>query len=164
MRPGDVGGVHIKYLHHCPRQLWLFARGIRPEQRSHTVAHGQAVHDIAYPRHRVLDLGPDQLDHFDDDGWVHETKSSSTPREADEAQARHYCRRLRELGIAVAGAILHYPAIRRTIHLPYDNAADTAAANDIGEVLTVVERPTAPPRLDRQRCRGCAFIDYCWSE
>lgn len=164
MRPDDVGGVHIKYLYHCHRQLWLFARGIRPEHRSNRVAVGEAVHDVHYPRHRVLDLGPDQLDHFDRHGWVHETKSSATPRPADQAQARHYCHRLHQLGVAVAGAIPHYPAIRRTIQLAYDTDAAAAAAHDIREALDAIAQPTPPERLDRPRCHGCSFTDYCWSE
>jgi CRISPR/Cas system-associated exonuclease Cas4 (RecB family) len=49
MRPEDVGGVHIRYLHHCHRQLWLYLRGIRPEHLSATVARGAVLH---YPKTR----------------------------------------------------------------------------------------------------------------
>jgi CRISPR-associated exonuclease Cas4 len=39
---GELGGVHVKYLLHCPRQLWLYSRGYRPEQGSDLVAFGEA--------------------------------------------------------------------------------------------------------------------------
>lgn len=41
------GGVHVKYLHHCQRQLWLFSRGVRPEHLSPLVQLGEAVHDTS---------------------------------------------------------------------------------------------------------------------
>jgi CRISPR-associated protein Cas1 len=56
--PGDdeLGGIHIKYLLHCPRQLWLYAHGYRPEQASDLVAFGEAVDESAYARYREVDL------------------------------------------------------------------------------------------------------------
>jgi hypothetical protein len=52
MRPEDVGGVHIRYLHHCHRQLWLYLRGIRPEHLSATVARGAVLHYPKTPTHQ----------------------------------------------------------------------------------------------------------------
>ena len=63
----DVGGVHVKYLYHCPRQLWLYARGLRPEATSATVQLGEAVHETSYRRAHPVDLGAARLD--DHGGW-----------------------------------------------------------------------------------------------
>ncbi|MBV9030300.1 MAG: Dna2/Cas4 domain-containing protein, partial [Pseudonocardiales bacterium] len=104
----DVGGVHVKYLYHCPRQLWLFARGLRPERLSSLVQLGEAVHDTTYTRRAPVDLGAARIDFIDGQTWVHEVKSSSRSTEADQAQAIHYCHRLDELGVPVQGGILHY--------------------------------------------------------
>jgi CRISPR-associated exonuclease Cas4 len=52
----DIGGVHIKYLHHCPRQLWLYGRGFRPEHHDDLVQLGEAVHDTSYTRRSPVDL------------------------------------------------------------------------------------------------------------
>lgn len=82
----DVGGVHVKYLYHCRRQLWLYLRGIRPEHLSGTVQLGEAVHDTAYTRSTPVDLGAARLDFIDGQHWVHEVKSSSRPTSADQAQ------------------------------------------------------------------------------
>jgi CRISPR-associated exonuclease Cas4 len=95
----DVGGVHIKYLHHCHRQLWLYLRGIRPEHLSAAVQIGEAVHDTTYSRHSPVDLGAARLDFVDGRQWVHEVKSSSRPTDADRAQAYHYCHQLARVGI-----------------------------------------------------------------
>lgn len=164
MDAADVGGVHIKYLHHCRRQLWLYLHGIRPEHLSARVRLGEALHDTAYGRFRPVDLGAAKLDHLDGDLWVHEVKSSRRPTTADEAQALHYCHRLADVGVAVRGAILHYRPTRRTVRLPFDDTCRTRAATDIADVLAVAAEPAAPQRLDRPRCTGCSFLDYCWTD
>jgi CRISPR-associated exonuclease Cas4 len=160
----DVGGVHIKYLYHCRRQLWLYVRGIRPEHLSVRVQLGEAVHDTSYTRHSPVDLGAAKLDFFDGGHWVHEVKSSARPTPADEAQGRHYCYRLHLVGVEAQGAILHYPKTRRTQRYPYDDTAADQAHADISEVLTVAAAPSSPDRLPRSACRGCSFTDYCWTE
>ncbi|CAO5240395.1 CRISPR-associated protein Cas4 [Frankia sp. AgKG'84/4] len=160
----DVGGVHVKYLHHCRRQLWLFARGIRPEHLSERVRLGEAVHETSYDRYREVDLGSAKLDHLDGELWVHEVKSSRHPTAADEAQAMHYCLRLTELGVEARGAVLHYRPTRRTIRIPFDDEHRTAASRDVATVIDVVSTASSPPRLERAACKGCSFIDYCWTE
>ncbi|WP_440106018.1 CRISPR-associated protein Cas4 [Streptosporangium sp. H16] len=162
--PEDVGGVHVKYLHHCRRQLWLYARGVRPEHLSTTVQMGEAVHETSYTRSSPVDLGAAKLDHLDGAAWVHEVKSSSKPGRADEAQAMHYCYRLHGVGVAAQGAILHYPKTRRTKRLPYTSQAAEQAETDIAAVLEVVSAPVSPPLLPRPSCRGCSYLDYCWNE
>lgn len=160
----DVGGVHVKYLYHCPRQLWLFARGLRPEQLSSLVQLGEAVHDTTYTRHTPVDLGAARIDFIDGQAWVHEVKSSSRSTEADQAQALHYCQRLDDLGVPVRGAVLHYPSTRRTVTLPYGPAEASRAATDIDAVLGTIAQRSAPARLARSRCRGCSYLDYCWMD
>lgn len=164
MDADDIGGVHIKYLHHCRRQLWLYARGLRPEARSDLVADGEAVHDTTLDRHRPVDLGAARLDHLDGDGYVHETKSSRRHSPADAAQAIHYCHRLAALGVDVHGAVLHYPATRRTVRITYDDSTKAQAETDVAAALDVVGADVAPERLDRPACKGCSFFDYCWSQ
>jgi CRISPR-associated exonuclease Cas4 len=163
MQPGDVGGVHIKYLHHCPRQLWLFTRGIRPEQLSDRVQLGVAVHESSYGRSKPIDLGAARLDHLDGSAWVHEVKSSATSNAADEAQGMHYCLRLREVGVEARGAILHYPKTRRTLRLPYTQEREADALSDIESVIAIAASQASPPRLPRHACRGCSYLDYCWA-
>lgn len=160
----DIGGVHIKYLYHCRRQLWLYLRGIRPEQLSSAVQIGEAVHDTSYTRNTPVDLGPAKLDFVDGEHWVHEVKSSSRPSAADEAQGRHYCYRLHLIGIHAQGAILHFPKTRRTDRYPYTPQAADQAQTDITHVLTIAAAPVSPDRLARTACRGCSFTDYCWMD
>ena len=159
----DIGGVHIKYLYHCRRQLWLFGRGFRPEAGSELVQLGEAVNDTSYTRKAPVDLGAARLDFIDGEHWVHEVKSSAHPADADTAQVIHYCYRLQEAGVAVRGGVLHYPKTRRTVRLTYSTAEQAQAGSDIATAASVLAMPVSPPRLDRPACRGCSYFDYCWT-
>lgn len=164
MERADIGGVHIKYLHHCRRQLWLYARGVRPEQLSSRVQLGEAVHETSYKRSKEVDLGAARLDHLDGALWVHETKSSAAPTKADEAQAMYYCHLLRQLGVPAQGAILRYPKTRRKMRIPYDSDREAQTQADMDEVLATIATSSSPERLPRKDCRGCSFLDYCWTD
>lgn len=159
----DIGGVHIKYLHHCRRQLWLYGRGFRPEMHSDLVQFGEAVHETSYSRTAPVDLGAARLDFIDGENWVHEVKSSSGPAEADEAQIIHYCYRLRQAGIDARGGILHYPKTRRTHRVMFPENGTAKALEDIDAALAVLTSSPSPPRIGRAGCRDCSYLDYCWA-
>jgi CRISPR-associated exonuclease Cas4 len=160
----EIGGVCIKYLLHCPRQLWLYSRGYRPEQNSEHVAFGEAVDDTAFSRQREIDLGAAKVDWVTTGAVVHETKSSRAPSDQHQAQVRHYCLLLEQRGVNVRGGIVHYPLIRRTVDVPWDTAARESARAAEREARAVIARGAAPPKLPRARCRGCSFTDYCWGD
>ncbi|WP_052847356.1 CRISPR-associated protein Cas4 [Streptomyces avicenniae] len=159
-----IGGVHVKYLVHCPRQLWLYARGYRPEGRSELVALGEFVDETTFTRRRDIDLGEARIDWVTTGAVVHETKSSRSPAPAHAAQVRHYCLLLERRGVAVRGGIVHYPLIRRTTDVPWDAAARAEAEATEAAALAVIAADAAPPRLARSACRGCSYRDYCWGD
>ena len=121
---GMVGGI-CRSCHdinmHCPRQLWLYARGFRPERGSETVAFGEAVDATSYPRRRDIDLGEARIDWVTTGAVVHETKSSRACLPQHEAQVRHYCLLLERRGVNVRGGVLHYPLIRRTVQVTFES-------------------------------------------
>lgn len=158
----DVGGVHVKYLEHCPRQLWLYWRGFRPERTSSLVAEGEAHDRVTFKREHEVDLGAAKLDWVDGQAWVHENKVSAAPSPQHIAQVEHYCLLLDSYGVRVAGGILHYPSRKRTVVVDWDAAATERARRRVRQVVAVVEAPVVPVRLPRSRCRGCSYSDFCW--
>ncbi|GAA3002582.1 CRISPR-associated protein Cas4 [Kitasatospora albolonga] len=157
-----LGGVHIKYLHHCPRQLWLYMRGYRPEAGSDLVAFGEAVDATTFTRRRDVDLGEARIDWVTTGAVVHETKSSRAPSPAHDAQVRHYCLLLERRGVNVRGGIVHYPLIRRTTDVAWNDEARDQAEDAEAEARAIIARSTAPERLTRAACSGCSYLDYCW--
>lgn len=160
----EIGGVHIKYLLHCPRQLWLYSRGYRPEGRSDAVAFGESVDDTSFSRHAEVDLGAAKLDWVSRGAVVHETKSSRVPSTHHEAQVRHYCLLLARRGVNVRGGVVHYPLIRRTVDVAWDaEARRTAEAAEL-RARSVIAAVDPLERLPRSACRGCSYLDYCWGD
>jgi CRISPR-associated exonuclease Cas4 len=158
----DVGGLHVKYLHHCPRQLWLYARGFRPEANDDLVSFGTVIDATTFQRKRPIDLGAARPDWVDGDGWIHERKSSRHEQPGHREQVRLYCLLLKEAGTDVRGGILHYPLTRRTVRVPFDKSTEKAAVADRVRVVEIVGRETSPERIERGRCKGCAYVPYCW--
>ncbi|MFF2954117.1 CRISPR-associated protein Cas4 [Kitasatospora sp. NPDC057965] len=157
-----LGGVHIKYLRHCPRQLWLYMRGYRPEAGSDLVAFGEVVNETTFTRRRDVDLGEARIDWVTTGAVIHETKSSRAPSPAHDAQVRHYCLLLERRGVNVRGGIVHYPLIRRTTDVPWNDEAREAAETAEDEARAVIAQTTPPDRHTRAACRGCSYLDYCW--
>lgn len=118
--------------------------------------------DTAFGRRREIDLGAAKIDWVTAGAVVHETKSSRVPDEPHSAQVRHYCLLLERLGVNVRGGRVHYPVIRRTVSVEWDDEARSAAREADDEARSVIGLPAAPSRLPRARCRGCSFTDYCW--
>lgn len=60
--------------------------------------------------------------------------------------------------------MIHYPLIRRTLDVSWDENARTQAEEAEHEAQQVIAQPQAPERLARARCRGCSYLDYCWGD
>jgi CRISPR-associated exonuclease Cas4 len=163
-RADDIGGVHIKYLLHCPRQLWLYSHGYRPEGHNDTVAFGETVDETTYRRHPDIDLGAAKIDWVTRGAVVHETKSSIEPSPQHDAQVLHYCLLLARHGVNVQGGVVHYPLTRRTTKIGWDAAARRAAETNEAQARQVIATDAAPPRQPRTHCRGCSYREYCWGE
>lgn len=162
-RREDVGGVHAKYLAHCRRQLWMYLHGIRPESRSDLVAVGEFVADTTYPRKREIDLGAVRIDWMDEDGNPHEVKSSLRHNEQHDRQAELYLLRLEDIGMSPTHAVIHYPRTRRTRRVAWNPDARARAQQTVEAVLAVADLAVLPARLERYRCKGCAYTDLCWA-
>ncbi|MGW1839153.1 CRISPR-associated protein Cas4 [Streptomyces sp. NPDC002067] len=156
--------MHLAYLQHCPRQLWLYMRGYRPEAQSGLVAFGEVVADTTFARRREVDLGEARIDWVTTGAVVHETKSSRSPSADHAAQVRHYCLLLERRGVNVRGGVIHYPLIRRTTDVTWDDEARERAEDAEAEARAVIAAAAAPDRLIRGRCRGCSYLDYCWGD
>lgn len=158
----ELGGKHLSYLHHCPRQLWLYAHGIRPQDTDPLVLYGEAVDQTSHTRKKPVDLGAAKLDWVDRQAWVHEQKSSRREHPGHREQAAHYCLLLGRLGVPVAGFVLHYPLRRRTITEPWTPERQAAAESAEAAAAEVVSGP-CPGRLPRARCCGCSYVPVCWA-
>ncbi len=59
---------------------------------------------------------------------------------------------------------MHYPLIRRTVNVAWDDDARAQAEDTERQARAVITLPAAPARLQRSHCKGCSYLDYCWGE
>ena len=160
----EIGGVHVRYLLHCPRQLWLYSHGYRPEARNEAAAFGESVDDTTCRRHAGVDLGAARIDWVTRGAIVHETKSSREPSPQHNAQVLHYCLLLARRGVTIRGGVVHYPLIRRAVKINWDARARRIAEETEVKTRQVIATDAPAPRLPRAQCRGCSYRDYCWGD
>ncbi len=159
-------GKEINYLHVCKRKLWLFAHGIRPELEFDNVQIGMLLQQESFSREKkeipIGDYGV--LDWADfADGIIHETKKGRSIPEADEAQAAYYLWALRQNGVNVHTAEIHYPSLRKTKTVEWSDTVSHQIDNDIRQAELVISSAETPELVKKNICKNCAFEEYCFA-
>jgi CRISPR-associated exonuclease Cas4 len=160
--------THVKYLHVCPRKLWLFGHDLWMEHTSEAVADGTLLGQTSYPdrarRYTEVAVLGSKIDFFDPkENVVHEVKRGNKVMAADRAQVRYYLWLLEQVGIRGASGRLEYPRLRRTETVePLD---DTGRAEVIGwteQIRTLLGGP-CPAVINRPICKECAYYEFCYA-
>jgi CRISPR-associated exonuclease Cas4 len=163
-----ITGTEIAYLHVCPRKLWLFHHGIRPENEHSNVQIGRFVQETSFTRHeneKELVLGNiGVVDWAElDKGVIHEIKKGKAPFGAEEAQVRYYMWWLRARGVNVHTCIIHYPKQKRTRVLPWIAEMEESVGADLTKARRIVESSQAPLPAAGTICKSCAYEEFCFA-
>lgn len=161
-----ITGQEISYLHICERKLWLFRHGIRPEMEYGNVQIGMLIGEKSFSREKKeIPLGEwGVLDWADfDGGIIHETKKGRSPGHGDRAQVGYYLWLLNTHGVRVDQAQIHYPVIRKTDVVEWNDECARQVENDIMTVRDLVRRETPPPLIRKGICRKCAYEEVCFA-
>jgi len=163
-----ITGTLIWYAMICPREVWLMAHEIEPDEGDTRLEWGRFLSGLSYPRSRrreialpgmMLDLverqGPQRV--------VAEVKASSRFVDAARMQVLFYLWRLREMGIEAKGE-LRFPEERRRLRVALDAEGERALQEVIARVETILAQPLPPPPVRVPFCRSCAYREFCWAE
>lgn len=160
----DCTGTELNYLHVCPRKLWLFRHGIRPERESDLVQLGILLGEESFSRREkeipigeigVLDWADFKV------GVIHETKHGKAPGGGDEAQVRYYLFYLNAHGIRVDRAVIHYPKKRETVTVEWNESAARQVEEDLKVCGTILAGELPAPQR-RPYCKHCAYEEMCF--
>jgi len=159
----ELSGTLVNYFGHCPRQAWLYSRGIRMEHESDLVREGKWIHEKRYGRkHKIELLGgkvrADFIEKKENVLEVNEVKSGKKPRPEHRLKLAYYLKILEEHGVQAIGN-LRYPAINK---IETFTLADAQSELDvvINEIKKTLDGPCPPP-LIHTKCHGCAYFDFC---
>lgn len=161
------GGTHIAYYVVCKRKLWLFMQGIGMEHSSDLVHEGRLIGENSYAwraeRYRELQIEACRIDFFDpQDRVVHEVKKSNRMEPAHIAQLKYYLYVLERNGISPVSGILEYPKLRERKEIFLDDHDRQELRAWESEIAALAESRQCPPKIQKTRCKSCAYYDFCY--
>ena len=168
LKHSPITGTEIVYLYICHRKLWLFRKGIRPENEHANVQMGKFIQESTFLRHqnkKEIPLGHiGRVDWAElDKGIIHEVKKGRAPSKAEDAQTRYYLWWMRSKGIPVTECVIHYPKQKRTKKLSWDLKVAKAVEQDLAEVRKIISLSMVPPLTEKTYCKSCAYEEFCFA-
>ncbi len=161
-----VSGTLIWYYYICPRQVWLIAHQLTPDDEDPNIYIGRLIDETAYGREKKeLVVGSSKVDVYRLAGerlLIGEVKKSSRYRESARMQLAFYLKELAVHGVEAEGE-LRFPAekTREKVALDKETLAKLARAEE--EIIHLLELEKPPPPEKNRFCRRCAYTEFCWS-
>jgi len=159
-----ITGTEMAYLYICPRKLWLFHNGIRPENEHVNVQIGRLIQETTFSHHeKEIPLGEIGVIDWAEfkHGRIHETKKGKCPGDAEIAQTRYYLWWLRRNGANIDTCIIHYPKQKETKELKWDDSMSIDVENDLKCAREIIGLTVPPEFKELKYCRSCAYFDFC---
>lgn len=161
-----ITGKEVSYLYICKRKLWLFRHGLRPELENVNVQIGMHIQETTFKREEkdipIGEIGVIDWASFKH-GVIHETKKGKTPGKGDVAQVRYYMWWLNGHGIKVDECKIHYPKMKKTETVPWNDEAGKQAERDVTACREILDQPK-PPAIERfPFCKSCAYFELCYA-
>ncbi|MCD6472600.1 CRISPR-associated protein Cas4 [Candidatus Aerophobetes bacterium] len=160
-----ITGTLIWYYYVCPREVWLMAHELNPNQEDSFLEIGRLIHDDSYKREKkeisVSNMKIDLIKKRDGELIVGEIKKSSHFELPARMQLAFYLYKLRKRGIDAKGELL-IPKEKKKIRVELtpniENELEKASQN-IKEIINQ-EKPPQPAKI--RFCRNCAYREFCW--
>jgi CRISPR-associated exonuclease Cas4 len=166
MNQPHLTGTEISYLYICKRKLWLFHHGIKPENEHVNVQIGKHIQETTFTREEkdipLGDAGVIDWASFKH-GVIHETKKGKTPGKGDVAQVRYYMWWLNKHGVKVDEARIHYPKLKKTETVPWNEEGKKKAEKDIKETREILNLDKPPAIYKYPYCKSCAYVELCYA-
>lgn len=163
----SVNGTMIWYYYICHRQVWLIAHHITPDEDDSNIRLGRHISEQAYQRDRKeINLGHVKLDIISNarDGGVvvAEVKKSSRYLQSARMQLLLYLQELESKGVPASGE-LRIPEERRRMPVQLGHEEREELDRAKRDVLRIVYLPRPPEAKKIQRCKSCAYREFCWA-
>ena len=156
----------IWYYYICPREVWLMAHEINPEQDNPLVEIGRLTHEDSYKREKkeisVSGMKIDVIKKEDGKLVVGEVKKSSRFEQSAKMQLAYYLYNLKSIGIKARGELL-IPKEKKKIHVELNAELEAELEKAITAITDILEKETPPALAKIKYCGKCAYRDFCWS-
>jgi CRISPR-associated exonuclease Cas4 len=144
----------------------MHANRLNLEDNSEDVRIGKVLHEINEEKsqHTEIKIDNVRLDKLTADYLVEVKKSDSDP-EAVKWQVLLYLYLLRQKGIEKKGKIEYIEANRqnrKTQIVELDEANEKALLEVVEEIEHLIALPSAPSPVFENKCKKCAYYEYCF--
>jgi len=131
-----ITGTLIWYYYICPREVWLMARELNPDEDNYFLEIGRFLSEETYRREKKeIEIGNIKIDLLKKDDKkivIGEVKKSSKFESSAKMQLAFYLYRLKQNGIEAKG----------------------------GKIISS-ETPPEPKKI--RFCTKCAYREFCWA-
>lgn len=160
-----VNGTLINYYFHCKRQCYLHGNRINLEDNSENVMIGRAIHEErAEEKNTEIGLENIKLDKLTKE-YLTEVKKSDADVEAARWQLLFYLKVLKEKGIERKGKLEFVEknkTDKKIVIVELGREEEANLSEYINEIELLLEGDEIPDRLDKPKCKKCAYYEYCY--
>jgi CRISPR-associated exonuclease Cas4 len=160
-----ITGTLISYYFICKTKLWLHANRLNLEDNSEDVRIGKVLHEINEEKAKKAEIKIDNIaiDKLTKEYLVEFKKSDSDP-EAVKWQVLLYMYKLKQKGIERKGRVEYHEKNHNTKSeiLELDAQNEQALLGVLEAITSLVNAPAPPPPVLENKCKKCAYYDYCF--
>lgn len=161
----SINGTLISYFYICKTKLWLHANRLNLEDNSEDVRIGKVLHEIKEERSKNSEISIDniKIDKLSDEYLVEYKKSDSDP-EAVKWQVLFYLYKLKQKGIIKKGRVEYFEKKNKSKSevLELDKSNEEKLLKVLEEMEEMIDLPKAPEPIFENRCKKCAYFEYCF--
>lgn len=162
-----ITGTIINYYFHCKRQCYLFANRINLEDNSEDVRTGKVLHEIKAKDGKNAEIKYENMviDKVTSN-YIEEYKKSDADTEAARMQLLFYLKNLRDKGIEKQGKLIYEEKNKKSskkIEIVELNDKNLKLLNNcISEIENLISQDSIPNVEKDNKCKRCAYYEYCY--
>lgn len=160
-----ITGTLIWYYYVCPREVWLMAHELNPNQEDSFLEIGRLIQDDSYKREKkeisVSNMKIDLIKKRDSELIIGEIKKSSHFELPARMQLAYYLYKLRKKGIEAKGELL-IPKEKKKIPVELSPNIENELEKAFQNIREIINQEKPPEPVKIKFCRNCAYREFCW--
>ena len=162
----NVTGTLVWYYYICPREVWLMARQLTPDEDNPNIDLGRFIGECSYKREKKeISVGHIKMDVIRREKGqlvIGEVKKSSKYEKSAMMQLAFYLLELKERGVEAVGELM-FPKEKKKIRVELTDELIAELEKAKKEILRIIYQDMPQPPKKIVFCRNCAYSEFCWS-
>ncbi len=161
-----ITGTLIWYYYICPREVWLLAHEINPDQENPFIEIGRLIHEDSYPREEkgfeTVGMKIDIIKTGDKGIVIGEVKKSNRFLNSATMQLSFYLYQLKQKGVKASGKLL-IPKAKKTIEVELTPEIERELVSAFAEINNLAKTEKPPAVKKTKFCAKCGYKEFCYA-